>query len=248
MRQVVGSPPPADLPVPIFTRAMSERARSQQKAVMVQRRRGLLRTALLAAAIVVAGWLVVNGFPSLNPFAEKTVDRSPPPVLRSITELSEYHAATANLQQVVDIERDAKYLPSFIKGSRTLLVATGSVDAVVDFSGLDRRAVQLSKDGKTATVTVPAPRLDRPRVDLKNSRVVSRDRGLVDRVGSVFKDGTTSDRALLIKAQDRLAGAAASDPELLRTARRNTTSMLTGLLRELGVQRVTVRFSPAPPV
>src|SRR4051812_42937703 len=195
-------------PRPYLHAHMSARAQTTRGVVVVQRRGGLLRGALLAVVLLAAGWLLINGLPSLNPFAEKTVDRSPPPVLRSITELSEYHAATANLQQVVDIERDAKYLPSFIKGSRTLLVATGSVDAVVDFSGLDKRAVQLSKDGNAATITVPAPHLDRPRVDLKNSRVVSRDRGLVDRAAGVFKDNPTSDRTLLVKAQDKLAGAA----------------------------------------
>src|SRR4051794_12263971 len=199
--------------------------RSGSGVVVVHRRGGVLATALIAALLVAGGWMLLNALPSLNPFAEKTVDRSPPPVLRSITDLSEYHAASANVQQVVDVERDAKYLPSFIKGERTLIQVTGSVDAVVDFSGLNRRAVRLSKDGTAATLTVPAPHLGKPRVDLERSRVVSRDRGLVDRVSSVFKDSPTSDRRLFLKAQNRLATAAAADPRLLRTARQNTTRM-----------------------
>ena len=66
---------------------------------------------------------------SLNPFGEDTKDRSQPVLLKSLENLSDYHAATANMQVVVDVEQDARLLPSFIKGERTLFVAAGTVDA-----------------------------------------------------------------------------------------------------------------------
>src|SRR3954447_20854946 len=224
---------------------MATRARGERMVVVAPRRGfGVVRAGLLAALLVAAGWVLINGIPSLNPFGSKTVDRSPPPVLRSIQKLSEFHAATANMQQVVDVERDVKLLPSFISGSRTLFMATGSVDAVVDFSHLDRRAVALSKDGEAATITLPAAHLAKPRIDLEHSRVVDRDRGLAQRVASAFKDSPTSDRGMITRAQDKLAAAAARDGRLKATARDNTRRMLTQLLTGLGIKRVTVRFQP----
>ena len=59
-------------------------------------------------------------------------------LIKSLENLSDYHAATANMQVVVDLEHDVRLLPSFIKGERTLFVAAGNVDAAVNFAGLSR--------------------------------------------------------------------------------------------------------------
>ena len=183
-----------------------------------------------------------------NPFERERVDRSGPALLERLEDLSEYHAATARLQQIVDIERDDKVLPSFISGSRTTFLATGSVDAVIDFDRLDKRNIVVSKDGKAATITLPAPRLAEPRIDLDASRVVDRDRGLVDRVGGIFKDSPTSERTIIIAAQSKLRAAAAADRNLMTAAQDNTRKMLTQLLQGIGVERVTVRFQAPPAV
>jgi hypothetical protein len=220
-----------------------------ERVVLVERRRsGMLRSGLVAALLIIAGIALAKGLPSLDVFGSRTVDRSPPPVLKSIEDLSEYHAATARLQQIVDVERDDKILPSFIHGTRTTFVATGSVDAVVDFDQLDRRNIVVSKDGRAATITLPAPRVAPPRIDLANSRVVDRDRGLVDRVGGMFKDSPTSERSVILAAQAKLRAAAAADRGLVTTAQDNTRRMLTQLLQGIGVKRVIVRFRPSPAV
>src|SRR4051812_16996750 len=176
---------------------------------------GLLRTLIVGGFLIGVGMLVAVAIPSLNPFATRTVDRSPPAVLRSISKLSEYRAATAHLQQVVDIEQDAKYLPSFLKGSKSLLVAAGRVDAVVDFSALRAGAIAVSDDRRSAVIPLPAPRLSKPQLDLEHSRVYDRDRGLVDRVEGVFEDNPTEDRSLYIEAEHKMAGAAAADGGVL---------------------------------
>ena len=228
---------------------MASRAHQERVVVVAPRSgSGLVRAVLLAAVLVAAGWVLVNGIPSLNPFGSKTIDRSPPPVLRSIQKLSEFHAATANLQQVVDVEHDVNLLPSFISGSKTTFMATGSVDAVVDFSQLSGRNVVRSRDGKSATITLPAPHLAKPRIDVKNSRVINRDRGLAQRVASVFEDSPTSERGLILRAQSKMAAAAAGDRRLMDTARANTRRMITQLLNGLGVPHVTVRFQAPPAV
>lgn len=196
--------------------------------------------ALVAAIVFVPGWLF-GLLPSIpNPFAEKTIDRSQPALLRSIQDLREFRAATGNFQVVVDIERDTA-LPSAILGERTLFVAAGSVDAVVDFSTLDRRNVVVSGDRRSATITLPAPTLSRPRLDPARSRVYDRDRGLLNRIGDVFSDGEDQQQ-LYVAAERKLAAAARDGSGIRRRAEVNTRAMLRSLLRSLGFASVTVRF------
>jgi hypothetical protein len=203
--------------------------------------RTLLALLALAALAVVAIALVAG---SLNPFATDTKDRSQPVLLKSLESLSDYHAATANMQVVVDIEEDARLLPSFIKGERTLFVAAGSVDAAVDFRGLSRDpdAVKVSGDRRSVTLTLPAPKLLEPRLDPDRSRVYDRDRGVLDRVEDALSDRPGDEQPLYQTAEDKLAEAAAADPKLLQTAERNTRAMLEGLLRGLGFERIRIDF------
>ena len=199
---------------------------------------------MIALALIAVGIVLAGAIPSLNPFGSEQIDRSQPAVLRSIEKLSEYHAATANLQVVVDVERDVKLLPDFLAGEKVLLVAAGRVDGVVDFGGLGKGAV--SVDGKKVTVTLPPPQLAKAELDLDRTRVFDRDRGLIDRVGSVFQDSPTSERELLLLAERKLLAAAREDRGTLRAAETNTRQMLTGLLQGLGFTDVTVTFTGTP--
>jgi len=210
------------------------------------RTRGLAVAGLVLLGVLFGAGKLGGLLPSLpNPFGTATVDRTQPALLKSLENLSKYQAATANLQVIVDTEKDASSLPSFIKGERTVFVAGGSVDATVDFSQLDERAVQVSEDRRSATIVLPAPTLSEAVVDPEQSRVVSRSRGLLDRIGSAFSDSPTSDRPLYLAAQAKMEQAAA-DSDLRKRAEDNTTRMLEGLLRSLGFTSVTVSFSPNP--
>jgi hypothetical protein len=111
------------------------------------------RTPRVLIAVVALGVLLVGAanlghlLPSFpNPFGTKTVDRSQPALLQALEDLSEYRAASGNFQVIVDLEKDAKFMPAFIRGQRTLFVGAGSVDAIVDFAGLDQRAISVSDD------------------------------------------------------------------------------------------------------
>jgi hypothetical protein len=200
---------------------------------------------LLIAAGVALILLLPALIPALNPFKEETVDRSGPVLLKSLENLSEYRAASANLQVVVDIEKDTHLVPSFIKGERTLFVAAGNVDAAVDFArlGRSRGAVRVSGDRKEVAITLPPARLTEARLDPERSRVYDRDRGALDRIGEALSDdGGADQQELYVLAERKLTEAAASDPALLRTAERNTRSMLEGMMRGLGFEKVTIRF------
>jgi Protein of unknown function (DUF4230) len=212
-------------------------------------RRSTTRLVAVVAAAAIALWLLVSliaGW-SLNPFSTETKDRSQPVLLRSLESLSDYRAATANMQEIVDIEEDVNLVPSFIAGEQALLVAAGTVEAGVDFGALrERGSVKVSDDRRGVEIVLPAATLSEARVDLERSRIVDTDRGLVNRVGDAFSDDTNEERELLLLAQRKIEEAARRNPELLRLAERNTRAMLTGMLRGLGFERITIRFAPAP--
>ncbi|HEV8648539.1 MAG TPA: DUF4230 domain-containing protein [Actinomycetes bacterium] len=214
--------------------------------------RARIGIALLVVALLVLTVLGVGGFvgwrlwPSFpNPFASRSVDRSPPVVLKAIEDLHVYKAASGNFQILIDLEKDSKYLPSFVKGERTLFVAAGSVDAEVDFSGVDKGAIKVSEDRRSVSVTLPHARLTKARIDPDRSFVASRKRGLLDRLGSVLSDNPTSERELYQLATTKL-GSAAVESGLVARAEANTRAMLVGMLRSLGFTNVTVTFQDPP--
>ena len=180
-----------------------------------------------------------------DPTAPRVIDRSPAPLLLALDDLSEYHAATATVRVDIDREIDTPWVPSIISGERVTFQATGTADAYVDFEDLDAGAVTLSADGTAATIELPAPEIGAVRIDPEQSRVVDRDRGLVQRVGAAVVDNPTDDSELYALAETRLA-AAAAESDVLDRAEANTRDMLTTLARSLGVQDVEVTFEPAP--
>ena len=225
------------------------RTKDDHGVTVVMPRPSRLR-ALLVGGLVVAGVLAVGGrldlLPSFpNPFSTETVDRTNPALLQSLEDLSEYHAATGNFQVIVDTEKDTRFVPSFIRGERTVYVAGGSVDAIVDFSQLDERSLQVSPDRTSVSIVLPAPVLGDPSVDPHQSRVVSRDRGVLDRIGGAFSDNPTSERPLVLAAERKMQEAAVQS-DLRRRAEENTRHMLEGMLRALGYTSVNITFAPTP--
>jgi hypothetical protein len=202
----------------------------------------LLAAVGIVAVVMMAG--NIFGFLDFG-FGGRTVDRSQPPLLVELTDLSEYHASSANFQVIVDIEEDTKYLPGFISGERALMVAAGTVDATVDFSGLKDENVVVSADGTRATITLPPPELDEVTIDNDRTYVESRSRGLFDRVGGVFSSNPTNDQKLYQAAEGKLEEAAAAS-ELTALAETNTRTMLEGLLTSLGFEEVVVVFERPP--
>jgi hypothetical protein len=202
---------------------------------------------LLAAIGVIAVVLFMgNIFGFLNfGFGSRTVDRSQPPLLVQLTDLSEYHASSANFQVLIDLEKDTKYVPDFISGQRSLMVAAGTVDASVDFTALKDENVVVSDGGDTITITLPPPYIDDVVLDHDNTYVGSRQRGLLDRVGGVFAGNPNNDQPLYQAATDKLHEAA-TNSELRALAEKNTRTMLESLMTSAGFEEVVVNFEEPP--
>lgn len=237
---------PAGSPHEITVRVVTEPGGSGDPRRPRRRRRpsvaGFMTMLALGAAAVV-GFLIVGAITGFlhNPFATTTVDRSQPALLQQVNDLSTYSAAQGRFTTTLDVERDVGILPSFVAGERTVFLAEGTVDASVDFSSITGDAIVTDGNGH-ATITLPTPTLGKPVLDTAKSHVASRDRGIVNRIAGMFSDNPTGEQQMYQLAENKLA-AAARESTLVHRAERNTTTMLRGLLAELGYTDVQVVFA-----
>lgn len=197
---------------------------------------------LAAASVLLVGTLVAGNLFDLGlPFSRETKDHSPPLILNEIRDLAEFRAAEAEFEVIVDRETDVKWVPAFIAGERVQFVAVGTVDATVDFGAMTDESVLFDEEANTATIILPVPQMGEPVIDLDDSGVMNRDRGVLDRLGSLFVDNPTAEISLIEEAEDKMADAAATT-DLLERAQANTTAMLTALIESLGVDGVRVVY------
>ncbi|MBY8343648.1 DUF4230 domain-containing protein [Streptomyces spinosirectus] len=213
-------------------RRMSRRMPGWAKAVSAV----VLVLAVFFAGIRLA---VLPGLKDL--FGTETHDRSGPALLQSIQDMSRYDAASGNFQVVVDLEKDTKYLPDAVRGSRTLYIGAGTVDAYVDLGKVGKNDVTVNDDRTSATLHLPHAALGKPALDPDRSYAVSKQRGLLDRLGDLFSDNPNSEQAVQKLAVKHI-GDAAKDSGLTKRAETNTTGMLQGLLRSLGFKEVRVSY------
>lgn len=200
----------------------------------------------MTVVALVAGVTVLGQFwKAWNPFATTTVDRTQPVLLSAIANLSDYRAASAQFTVVVDLEDDAKWLPSAVRGERTIMLASGSVDAGVDLSKLGPSALTIDESNKSVVIRLPHATLRKAELDLANTTVVQHKRGLLDRIGSAIGDAPKGENVALRAAQKKLEEAAQKST-VLSVAEANTTTMMTSLIRGLGYNTVTVTFVDDP--
>jgi len=176
-----------------------------------------------------------------NPFHTTTTVRSQPPLLKSITSLSRYEAASGTFQVVVDLSKHISFLPSFIAGSQTLFVADGSVIAYVNFAGLKGSAIKVTA-GHAVTISLPPAQLEPAVLDVSQSYVFAEQEGVVNRVADFFSGNPNSQQQVYIIAEQKIQNAARTSA-LRADAQRNTTAMLDSMLSSLGYTRVTVDYT-----
>jgi Protein of unknown function (DUF4230) len=196
---------------------------------------------LAAVAVLLIALSAVHLLPQLrNPFGETTTITSQPVLLKSITELSRYEAASGSFQVVVDLTQHS-LLPSFLQGSETLFIAQGTDIAFVNFGQLKGKAIQVSPNRSAVTVTLPPAQLEPAVLNVRQSYVYAQQQGLLNRIGNFFGGNPNSQQQVYIAAQQKIQTAARHSP-LLAEAERNTRAMLDGMLSSLGFKRITVTF------
>jgi len=201
-----------------------------------------LAAGLVAVVVLVLVLSAIHLLPQLrNPFATTTTDRSQPVLLKSITALSRYEAASGSFEVVVDLSTHTAFIPSFLAGSETLFVGQGTDIAYVDFSQLKGKSIRVSPDRTSVTVSLPRAQLEPAVLDVRQSYVYAQQQGLFNRIGNFFASNPNSQQAVYILAQQKIQ-AAARQSALLAEAQKNTQGMLDGMLTSLGFQHVTVTF------
>ena len=210
-------------------------------------RLGWVIAVVVAVAVAALVASAVHLLPQLrNPFAETTTDRSQPVLLKSITSLSRYEAASGSFQVVVNLSQHTAFLPGFLEGSQTLFLGQGTDIAFVDFSHLKGKSLQVSPDRTAVTVKLPTPQLEPAVLDVQQSYVFAQQQGLLNRIGNFFSGNPNSQQAVYELAQQKISDAARHSP-LVAEAKTNTRGMIEGMLHSLGFTQVTVIFeSPAP--
>lgn len=214
----------------------------------VGRARGLGAVAtvsLVVIALALAGLLVAGIVSLFDPFGSDTVDRSGPAVLERIRDLEEFTAGEGTFVQDVDLEDDARYLPDFVRGERVVAIVSGTVRATVDFSGLDADAVEVSEDRTRISLRLPEPELSDADISESETRIISRNRGLFDRVSDFFS-GNPVDDGPLFEAAERKVEQAAEESNLREQARRTTERWLRTFLGAAGFTQVDVSWQRTP--
>ena len=160
-----------------------------------------------ALAVVVLLGIQATGFlPDFrNPFAKEQTDRSQPPLLKSIQDLSRYVAAEGNFQVVVDTaERQA----STSRTSCSTSAPCSSVPAASRRTSTSPRsregAIVQSADGKSVEIKLPAPQLGETNLDMEKSYVFAEQRGLLNRLGDLFGNDPNRQQQIYLLAEDRI--------------------------------------------
>jgi hypothetical protein len=202
--------------------------------------------AAAAVLVLIVVLSAVHLLPQLrNPFATTTTVRTEPVILKSITELSRYEAASGSFEVVVDLTKRTSLIPSFLAGSETLFIGQGTDIAYVDFAQLKSRAIQTNANRTTVTVTLPKAQLEPAVLNVSQSYVYAEQQGLFNRIGNFFSGNPNSQQQVYEAAQAKIETAAQQSP-LLAQAQKNTEAMLNGMLTSLGFTHVTVTFGTAP--
>ena len=204
---------------------------------------GLIAVVAAAVIALVLALSTVHLLPQLrNPFAETTTDRSSPALLKSISAMSRYEAATGSFQVIVNLDQRTSWLPTFVEGTQTLFVGQGTDIAYVDFSALKGSAIKVSGDRTAVLVRVPAARLQPATLNVRHSYVFAQQQGLLNRIGNFFSGNPNSQHQVYVAAEQKIQ-LAARHSGLLSQAQADTRNMLTQMLHSLGFRQVTIVFT-----
>ena len=181
-------------------------------------------------ALAVLGVANMFGF---SPFQLSQTDRSQPALLKSIKDISQYHAAVGNFEVVLDIEDDVAVDARHHRRTADAVCRGGHRQRL-------RRSVRPRRQGPDAVpgrqvgdLRLPEPQLDKPNLDHDRSYVYKEDRGVVDRIADAID---APQQAEFYKLAETKMAAAAEESELRERAAENTKAMLTGMFGSLGIQ------------
>lgn len=136
--------------------------------------------------------------------------------------------------------RVADIIEGTTAGAHGLVIVKGDADIAIDLDRIE--IVDRDDERRTATVAIPLPRPDRPRVDQSQTRVYE-----LRKVGLAVFNPFADPRADLLhdcmRAAQQAIEQAVQGDDLVARAREQAESLLTAFYRELGWS-VTIQWKP----
>lgn len=152
-----------------------------------------------------------------------------PTVVRQIVQLQRLETVKFTMDKIISGERENPFLPKFLISDRLLLVVHGEVIAGVDLTAIQPSDV--SVQGKTVAVHVPAAQILVTKLDNSLTRVYSRDTGL-------FSSPDPNLESEVRQEAERQIRQAALDGGILKSADENARTTVASLLKGFGFTQV----------
>jgi hypothetical protein len=159
------------------------------------------------------------------------INTSKTTVIKQIQSLNRLETASYTIEKVIDAGTSGGKFQELLFGDRVLLIAHGEVIAGFDFAKVTEDNLVIN--GKTITLTLPAPEILVTRLDNEQTRVYDRRQGLLSKGD---KDLESEAR----QAAESTIRAAACNGNILNEASQNVRKQLTILLKSLGYETVII--------
>jgi hypothetical protein len=155
-----------------------------------------------------------------------------PTVVRQIQRLQKLETVSYTMDKIIGGAHDNAYLPKFLAGDRILLIVHGEVVAGVNLAEI--HPTDVSVQGHSISLRLPAAEVFSTRIDNTMSRVYSRDTGLFS------SPDPNLETEVRQEAERQLQQSALTDG-ILKSADQNARNTISGMLTGLGFTQVSLQ-------
>ncbi|HEY2351187.1 MAG TPA: DUF4230 domain-containing protein [Candidatus Acidoferrum sp.] len=155
-----------------------------------------------------------------------------PTVVRQIQRLQKLETVSYTMDKIIGGAHDNAYLPKFLAGDRILLIVHGEVVAGVNLAEI--HPTDVSVQGHSISLRLPAAEVFGTRIDNTMSRVYSRDTGLFS------SPDPNLETEVRQEAERQLQQSALTDG-ILKSADQNARNTISGMLTGLGFTQVSLQ-------
>ncbi len=152
-------------------------------------------------------------------------------VIQQIRTLNRWETSSYTIEQIIDNGTSGNIFQRFLFGNRILLIAHGSVTGGFDLANISNNSIHT--DGKTITVTLPAPQILATSLDESQTRIYDRQKGLL------VPENNNLESDARLSAVNKIRQAACTGG-ILQSASDNAKKQLTTMLQALGFVTITI--------
>jgi hypothetical protein len=166
-------------------------------------------------------------------FGDVRLGMDQPAIVERIQRLQRLESVKYTLEKIVTGERQSRFLPQSLAGERILLIVHGEVFAGVDLGKL--KASDVHVEGKQVKITLPHAEIFSTRLDNNQTRVYSRETGLLVQADPNLESEVRAE------AERQIQQAALADG-ILENASTNARATVVALVQALGFSDVEVNY------